>query len=120
MTKQRERAPWEVDFVGLELTSTLREQYKKWKPTADQVTGVIDALLTEGCKVSLSYNVNTDSYILSITVPSPDKETRKKSFTSHAATMYDAMCVAAFKVEHLLDGQVQTLYSVKPPIELFG
>lgn len=115
-----DRAAWEVDFVAVNLPRESIEQCKAWDVGYVQTMKTVDNALFKACKVSLSYNVTTSSYIASCTVPSPETGVQKKCFTSHAPDMMDALKIMAYKIVEGLDNDPYNIFTVSGSQEDWG
>lgn len=115
-----ERQPWEVDFTSVPLSREEVDGCKRWDANYSLTMKAVDDALFKACKISLSYNQTTSSYIASITVPSPETGIQKKCFTSHAPELMDALKIMAFKIATVLDGNPFNVHSVAAKDEDWG
>jgi hypothetical protein len=118
--KKKERAAWEVEFCSVPLSREDVEAAKKWDVNYSLTMKACDNALFKACKISLSYQQNTSSYIASCTVPHPESGQQKKCFTSHAPEMMDALKLMAFKITTVLDDDVFNLHNVASSQEAWG
>lgn len=117
--RAKERPAWDVDFINLHLTERQKVELAQWDESGEKCISILEELVSDGCKVSFSYDEGNDSYIATVTAPAPERGVRKRCFTSRGRSTLLALRCAAFKVEVHLDGNVASLYSTKTALDDF-
>lgn len=118
--KKQDRQPWEVEFCSVPLSREEVAACQKWDTNYSLTLKEVENALFKACKISLSYNQTTSSYIASCTVPSPDTGKQKKCFTSHAPECMDALKIMAFKIATVLDGDAFNVHRLSVSQESWG
>lgn len=90
------RNQW-TEFVDIPLTEDDFEQIGKAFPDIETTDEAIADLLSQGYRVSLSYNSNNDAFIASVTCKNEDDENHGKTFNAFAGSWVEALQCALYK-----------------------
>lgn len=99
MARKKTPPAWgNITFVKYELSGEEKKQFVEWtRKTSNQVDDLVQTLLTDGNKLTFSFNAQTDSYIVSVTGRDEGSINFERCFTSHGKTYFIALTVALFK-----------------------
>jgi len=105
------RAPWEVDFVHLDLDSRQTAEAKGWDVSCEQTFDTLSRVSLDGCKLSIVHDQRNDCSIASLTTPKTDDGSRQVCFSARGPDMVSAMRILAYKIIKILDGDIRSVKS---------
>ena len=106
------RAPWEVDFVHIELASTDKEALKTWDKNFSTTEKSISDLCMGGCKLSVVYDGRNDCYICTLTTQKVEAPAHQQCVSARGPDMLSSMRALAYKYAVILGGDITLLGSV--------
>lgn len=89
-------------YLQVPLGSVSIETVKDAYRDDDEVYDMMNALLSTGHRVSISYNAANDSTIVTLTCRNEDSPNNGFSFSSFAPNWYVGLLIALYKYSHIL------------------
>lgn len=94
-------------WVRVSLSEQETEQFTAWYNSgAGDVYELLQAMLVEGDKVSISYSEKQDSFYATIMGGETSHRNAGKGFSSFAKTPEQAIALAVYKYHHVIDGNM--------------
>jgi len=86
-----------LKWANVYLDANQKEASKLMAANADKVDSLISTLLADGYSVSMSFNEETDSYIVTFLGKRCGGANEGWAMTTHAGTWYEALCRSLYK-----------------------
>lgn len=110
--KPAERAPWEVDFVHIDLSTADKEALQKWDRAFDATSQCLSSLCVDGWKLTAVFDGRNDCCICSVTSPKVEAGGHQKCLSARGPDLWSALRSMAYKVTVILDGDMTQLTDV--------
>jgi hypothetical protein len=103
--KQKTTAEWNATFVRCELDKETKDKVKSWDPKFEATLDAVDQMVTDGYKVSISYDKYHDCVGCFVTHPDPAHKNHGQCLTARGPNYLSALKVLVFKHFQILDGE---------------
>lgn len=90
------------EFVPSDLSDAEKQAVTEWLQEKPDIMDFLTFFVSKSIKISLSWNVSSNSFICAATNKDPDSPSCGLTFSSHAGTPGKALAVTLWKLEHKL------------------
>lgn len=113
-------ANYQVQFVQCELDKATKEQVKNWDPKLEATMDIIDRMVVDGYKISVSPDKYHDCVGCFATINDRDHPHFGLCLSARGPNFLQAMKVLAFKHSQVLDGDWGTVVNQKSQGDTWG